>query len=492
MRARTSGHVFALSLASLSVGSLMASPLAAQVTTHPREMGLPTPESTRPDPSEHRLILTNGLTVYAAVDRAAPLVTLTAFIGAGHVDGVGGAAELIANTLRAHGPAGMGARDFQGALRAMAAEYAVMLGPEGIEIMLDVPAEDAPVAVALLADLLLKGPAISEDDLTSLRSRARPSQAGGAESGTVAYEGSLESAVDLFRHRILGSTRYRPTPSLGETEALNLGDARAYHERFFVTGNVVLAVAGSFEISTLRSSLEEAFGGMRSGSRNKREVSAAPPPAAGRRIFTYPADKLQGWLVIGHELPTVPLEDQAPLEVMNYILGGGHFDTRLFRAARDRRGLANDDSGFLEQSTAGPGTYSFRTGGRPETVRLLLHLTIEEIDIMRSQRVSEEELFVATGALADGVFAAGYRDGWATARTLAAEWSQYGSHDASASYQDRIRSVTIDDVLEVARRYMSPDRMQVVLIGPLDAINAAPSLEGEGALSEYGEVVRGR
>jgi len=479
-------------VASLPAVLLLATPASAQVTTHPREMGLPTPESTRPDPDDHRVALTNGLVAYGAVDRSAPLVTLTAFVGAGHVDGVQGAAELVVAGLRTHGPAGMAAGDFRRALRDMAADYSVVLGAERIEITLDVPAEDAGEALDLLAGLVLRGPSLSEDDLGALRARARASEMAGDASSPAAYEGSMGSAIELFRRQVLGGTSYGAEVPASEADALTLSDARAFHERFFVTGNVVVSLGGLIDTSPLEASLEGAFGGMRAGSRNEREAVAPSSPAPGRRVFTYPADKLQGWIVVGHDLPTVPLEDQAPLEVMNYILGGGHFDTRLFRAARDRSGLANDDSGFLEPSAAGPGTYSFRTGGRPEAVRLLLHLTFEEIEKMRSERVSEEELFVAKGALADGVFAARYRDGWATARTLAAEWIEHGSHEASASYQRRIRSVTIDDVLAAAREYMSPARMQTVLIGPLDAINAAPSMEGEGALADYGEVVRGR
>ena len=78
------------------------------------------------------------------------------------------------------------------------------------------------------------------------------------------------------------------------------------------------------------------------------------------------------------------------------------------------------------------------------------------------------------------------------ARTFAAEWLAHGNHEASETYQSRIRSVRVVDVLLVARRYLHPERMQVVLVGPIDAIEAAPTLEDEGALADYGRVVRRR
>jgi zinc protease len=418
------------------------------------------------------------------------MATLTAFIGAGYVDGPEGAAEALVHGLRTNGPAGMAPGVFHEALRSMTADYSVTLGPERIAIALDVPAEDAWPALALLADLTRRGPALSEEDLDALRRRAGPSGQSRDESRLGSYDESLVGAADLFRKRILGGTSYGREPTADDLSALTLADVRGFHRLFFVTGNVVLAAAGSFATESLHSALQESFSGMQSGPRFHRQAEATPTPSPTTQVFTYPADKLQGWLVLGHELPVVPQRDEAALQVMNYILGGGHFDTRLFQATRDRRGLTNDDSGFLEMNDDGPGTYAFHTYGRPEVVRLLLHLTLAEIERIRDEEVTEEELFVAKGALADGDFSARYRDGWATAATFASEWLADGSHEASATYQERVRSVTAADVLEAARRYLHPDRIQVILVGPIDAIRAAPGLEDEGALEDYGRVGR--
>jgi len=119
-------------------------------------------------------------------------------------------------------------------------------------------------------------------------------------------------------------------------------------------------------------------------------------------------------------------------------------------------------------------------------IRLLIELTLREIDRMRQSLVPEEELFVAQGALADGTFAAGYADGNATARTLAREWLLRGNHSASSAYQDRIRAVTREDVRAAAQKYLHPERMNIVIIGPIDAIRAAPQIEDERTLEEYG------
>jgi predicted Zn-dependent peptidase len=463
--------------------------VAAQVTPHPREMGLPDVRSPRPDPAEHRVALANGLTAYVAEDRTVPLLTVTAFVNAGYADGPDGAAEALAAAYRRGGPEGMGADAFHAAVRAMAAEYRVVLGPELLELTLDVPAEDGPAALALLVRLLSDGPDVVEADLATVRAAALDASAGGA--GGPSYEGSLDAATMLLRRHLLGGTAYAPSPDAAATSRLTADDVSSFHRRFFVGRNVTVAVGGAMDVTRAREGLG-ALERLPTGDRHLRGTAQAPPLPAERVLHAYPVDKLQGWLVLGSVLPVVPREDEAALEVMNYILGGGHFDTRLFREARDKRGLTNDDSGFLEPAVSGPGTYTFRTYGRPGAVRLLLHLTLAEIEKMRAAPVTEEELFVARGALADGVFAIRYRDGWATARSFAEEHARYGHLSGSDAYPERVRAVTAADVLRAARTYLHPERMTIVLVGPMEEIQAAPPIEGEGLLVSYASVVDGR
>ena len=149
---------------------------------------------------------------------------------------------------------------------------------------------------------------------------------------------------------------------------------------------------------------------------------------------------------------------------MNYILGGGHFDTRLFREARDKRGLTNDASGFMEFNTRGPGSYTFRTYGRHEVAQQLIDIVFAEIDRIRNELVSEEELFVAKGALIDGEFAMRFENGHAMARTMAEEHVRYGTLAHLARYVGRVDDVSAEDVRRAAQRYLNPERMIEVVV----------------------------
>lgn len=469
----------------------MAPVASAQDYTHPRQMNLPPSEFEPPDPTALQLVLPNGLVAYIAEDHTVPLVSMTAFVRAGTADDRNqGAAEVLRRMLQLEGPSTMTRDGFAAALKNMAADYRVTMTAELTEIRLEVPAEDTWGALLLLAETL-KLPNISAPALAQLQSQAGRRESASArasgESGPVLYEGSLDAAVRHFKEKLLAGHPYGEKPDAADYAALTVDQVRGFYRRLFVPGNTVLAIAGDFAAEEIRAACAQHF---ETWQRAPRPPAPAPVrlnlPTA-RRMFTYNTQTLQGWLVLGHELPPVPLEDEAALQVMNYILGGGHFDTRLFRETRDKRGLTNDDSGFLEPYWFGPGTYTFRTYGRPEVLHLLAELTLREIDRIRSEPVSEEELFVAKNALAEGEFEMWFENGEATARTYALEWLRYRNHQATAGYRSRVRAVTAEDVQAAAQKYLHPNRMQFVLIGPLEKIRQASYPEGTLRLQSIAE-----
>ena len=452
--------------------------LTGQVTPHPREMNLPEPAFERPDPDGMRLTLDNGLTAYVARDARAPLVTYTAYLGVGSGHGEPGEATELAAALR-RGPGEMAPGAFREALEGMAAVWSVTMRHEETEVVLEVGTDDGWEALELLA-ATLRAPAFQGAGAVA------PARAVAAEG--IDYASSLAGAVTLFENRLYRGHPFGRRATAAQTAAARNGGAAALHGRFVVPSNVTLAVAGDFDEATARARVRDAFGAWSAAARPDAtsfpEVSTSPP----RTVLTAEAAKLQGWIVIGHELPVVPPEDEAALHVMDYVLGAYHLDSRLFRESREKRGLTNDNSSFLEPGVRGPGSYSFRTYGRPEAVRLLVDVTFREMERIRETVPSEDEIFVAKGALVDGLWATRYATGLDAARSYALEWLRRGDHDASAGYPDRIRAVTPEQVRDAARRYIHPERMIVSVVGPLDRIREAPALEGEPALAAWGRV----
>lgn len=466
-------HTFLMSVPVL----LTAFQSGAQDYTHPRDMKLPAPTFRRPDPSPLQLRLPNGLVAYVVEDHTVPLVTIAALVRVGNGDETApGQAASLRRSLLA-GPAASGVDEFQRALRDMTADFQVSVGPDLTEVTLNVPVEDAPRALDLFIGLL-RQPRIAVASIPT--------------PPAVLTEGSMPVAVSLFEDVVFGERPYGnaiPGARAGED------DVAAFHRRFFVPGNVVLAVAGDIDATAMRQQLSKSLGdwrGPRPAPTRLPQPAVAQPATSGRVIHTYDVDKLQGWLVIGHELPVPPMADEAPLAVMNYILAGDHLAGRMFVEARDRRGLANDEIGHPEPRLRGPGTYTIRAAGRPESITRLIDIAFRQIDRIRSAPVTDEELTVAKGALADGEFAYQYRNGHSTALTLAREWAAYADHRRSATLPDRIRAVSAADVQAIAGKYLSPPRMQIVLVGPIAKIREAAAKGNHPPIEAFGVIRTGR
>ncbi len=439
--------------------------LAAQDLTHPMDMGLPESNYQRPNPVDYQLVLENGLIAYVAEADQVPLVTLSAFIRAGSVDdGQDGAAESLLDALRSSGPVGLSTDEFGTALKRMTAEYTVDMHDEWTEITLNIPVEDLARALPLFADII-RMPAISAGNIERASLTAKPAAHDlGGEAGPALYEGSLDAAVEHFYDVIYAGHPYGSRPDSEDFAELTVADVKAFHAAYFVPGNMVLAVAGDIDVDAINTAISELFS-KRSNSDVPGTVTMPAVTTANIAQHNFPANKLQSWLVFGHDLPQVPESGQAALEVMNYILAGGHLWTRMTIETRYRYGYTNDASGFVEDKWHGPGSYNFRSYSRPEVIEVIYDNMMDEIVRIRSEKVSAEELFVAKGALTDGSFQIQYLDGYKVARSFALERLRYRNHDRSASYVRRVRAVTADDVLAAARKYLRPDDMQIILVG---------------------------
>jgi zinc protease len=457
--------------------------VTAQQYAHPRDIRMAAPSFVRPEPAAYRQQIGDAV-AYIVEDRRVPLVTVSAFVRAGYVDGATpDIARGVERALRS-GPAALAPGAFDAELERMAAEWRVAMGPELTELSLDVPAEDAARAIELLV-ATLRAPRLATLPAGRPPSALRSDAATG-ESGAVLYEGSLQLAVDLFHEWLLGETPYAGFAARGAA----VDSITNFHRALFGPATTVFAIAGDIAAADARRALAGALAGWSGGRTPERRALPPLPRPAGREIRVYDTDRLQGWIVMGHELAPVPARDRAALDVMNYILGGGHFDTRLFRELRDKRGLANTGGGFPEANQHGPGSYTFRTYGRPEAIPQLIELTLAEIDRMQREPVTVDELAIAKGALADGAFPMRYADGYATARSLAEEWARHGDHDESTNYVERVRQTTAEQVLDVARRYIEPERFRIVVVGPISEIERAAQAAGVRRLDAFGTVVR--
>jgi zinc protease len=135
----------------------------------------------------------------------------------------------------------------------------------------------------------------------------------------------------------------------------------------------------------------------------------------------------------------------------------------------------------------------FRAGfqSRSETVARATAIVFEEIERIRTEPVENEELRNSIAYFV-GTFSRNFSSAASTAGLFASD--EYTGRDPSylAVYRDNIASVTVEDVLDAAQRYLDPDALVVLAVGNLEAILAGDPERPEYSLEEMisGEVVR--
>ena len=315
---------------------------------HPREMNFP-PLSFFP-PKATRTVLSNGIVLYLLEDPELPLVNISALIRTGSIydppDKVG-LAQLTATLLRTGGTAERTAQAINEELEFMAAEIEFYMNRESGGAFLSVRKQDLPRALAILAGLLMK-PAFDPAQLDLAkkkeveairRSNDNPEEIAYREFRKVLYEGNPRGQV----------------PSIESIENTRREDLIGFHKKFFQPNNMMLGVSGDFKREEMINALEEAF---RDWERSLVELPFIPIPSPRDKklIYHVPKNLPQSNILLGHLSLPLDHPDHIPLKVLNYILGGGGFSSRLTQEIRLNQGLAYAVGSFY-QARVGYGVF---------------------------------------------------------------------------------------------------------------------------------------
>jgi zinc protease len=147
---------------------------------------------------------------------------------------------------------------------------------------------------------------------------------------------------------------------------------------------------------------------------------------------------------------------------MNYILGGGGFTSRLMDNIRDNKGLAYDvHSGFAAQKEPGAFTITIQT--KNESANEVIAETLKEVRRMQTEPVSVKELNDAKAYLT-GSFPLRMDTSAKIAGMLTSIENFNLGLDYPRKYQGLIDSVTREDVQRVAKKYLHPDAMMIVVV----------------------------
>ena len=482
MRLRSS-VVLAVGLSLLAAGSASAQPIPA----HPTDLTYDLLAFTPPAAADHRHTLSNGVVTFVVEDHELPLVSVSVTVRTGSYldppDRVG-LASLTGSQMRAGGTSTMSAADLDDEAAFLAAQIGSRIGGTSGAANLNCLTKDLDACLDLFFDML-RHPGFDEDRLALAKSQAIQQMERRNDS-----TGSIEGRE--WSRLMRGDTHFSTRPRTRATvEAITRDDLVAFHRRYYYPGNFVFAVSGDVDTTAILAELERRMAGWAAGT---DPVPPVPAPDFTPRPGLYLVDKPdvnQGRVTIGHLGTTRDDPERYKLLVMNDILGGGGFSARLLTRIRSDEGLAYSASSSFGVGIYYPGVFQAGFQSRSETVARATAIVFEEIERIRREPVEAEELRNSIAYFVE-TFSRSFSSAASTAGLFASD--EYTGRDPAylTAYRDNIASVTAEDVLDVAQRYLDPDGLAILVVGNLEAMLAGDPERPEFSLGEMrsGEVVR--
>jgi zinc protease len=246
-----------------------------------------------------------------------------------------------------------------------------------------------------------------------------------------------------------------------EIEALNREDALAFYKRFYTPNNAVLVIAGDVSTDEVRTLAEQTFAKVpKVAEIAPRHRPQEPQPVAVRHVTLADPRVAQPAMHRAYLAPSSssakPGESEA-LEVLAFILGHGN-TSRLYRTLVEERGVSVGAGGFYSGSALDATQFGVYGSPKPGVTLPQLEDAIDGvIDNLLANGVTADEVERATSRLvAEAIYA---QDNQSTmARWYGAALTSGGSVERVQSWPDRIRAVTPDAVLTVAKTYLDKRR----------------------------------
>jgi zinc protease len=270
-------------------------------------------------------------------------------------------------------------------------------------------------------------------------------------------------AAVAFNKLLFGEGPYgHPSDGLSDTVSkLTPDEVRAFYHEHYLMGSAVIAVTGDVDAASIKGKIEQEFTGL-AGVVAVQAEPAAPVVAPGLHPDLIDRNVAQANLILGGSGIARSNPDFYKLQVMNYILGGGGFASRLMKVVRSKAGLAY---GIGSAFHAGkfPGAFLIVLQTKNRSSNEALKLILQQVHEIQDTPVSDAELHSAKKYLIGSFPMKLDRQSEIVSFMLETELYGLGT-DYAERYPRLIDAVTKADVQKVAQEYLHPDALNLVAV----------------------------
>lgn len=410
-----------------------------------------------------RTVLPNGVTVLAYANPSTKSVVVS-----GGLDGGGaihdsaersGLAVMTAAALMR----GTQTRDFQAlaaSLEDVGADFGVNAGVHGVSFGGKALAEDLPLLLDVMADVLRR-PVFPEEHVELLRREALTWLKYGLQD-------TRRQAARAFREALYHPSHpYHRSPrgTLETVPNLTAEMLREFHAQQYGPRGMTVVIVGNIDPAAMADLVQARVGDWQNPAQPPwLAAPSAPQPDGVRRVFVPIAGKTQSDVVLGVVGPARLSEDYQAVRMANSILGEFGMMGRIGENVRVRNGMAYYASSRVEGGH-GPGAWYIAAGVNPVNVERALELSLNEVRQMAEVYVTDEELD-DNRSYFTGRIPLQLESNEGVASMIASMEEFELGLDYLMRLPDLINAVTREDVMDAIRRYWIPDRYVVAVAGP--------------------------
>lgn len=419
-------------------------------------------------------VLPNGMKVYLLEDHELPLIRINAVIKVGSLyepEEMIGLASFTGALMRTGGAGGKSGDEIDEILEFLSAGISTGIGVDSGGASLDVLAKDFDQGLMLFSDILMR-PGFSEEKLDLLKKQ---------EIEGIRRKNDHPPAIVSreFGKLIYGAdSPYARESTIESVNKITRKDIQEYHAKFFHPNAIIFGVTGDFKSGEMIAKLTKAF-----GSWEKKEVEY-PPVKPVVTVFTpsvnlVEKDVSQAYIRLGHLGVKQDNPDYFALSVMDDILGGQAFTSRLFKEVRTRQGLAYGVGSAVIPGNSAPGLFFAYCQTMSGKTGKALSAILENIRKIREEPVSQEELKQAKDSFLNSFIFSFSNPSQIVSRQISLDYWGLPA-DFLEKFRENVSRVTADDVLRVAKKYIHPEGLTILVVGK--------SAEFDRPLSDFGPV----
>ncbi len=422
---------------------------------HVDHHSLPGPEDI------YREVLPNGIVILARSNFSSPSVTVSGYLRAGSLmdpDDKLGLADFATSALL-RGTEGHTFDELYNELESVGASIGFDSGMNSTGFHAHALVEDLPLILSLLSEAM-RTPKFPRAEVEKLRHHLL--------TGLAIREQDTADMADITFDEILykGHPYSRSEDGNPKTiKAITRADLVKYHKQAFGPRGMVLALVGAVEPKRAAAMVRRALGSWRNPA--QQGLPELPPlKVLAKTVKRHHviAGKSQADLVIGTNGPRRMDPDYLAASLGNSVLGQFGMMGRIGKSVRETSGLAYYAYSNISAGI-GPGSWTVSAGVNPSNVKKASDLVVNEFQRFVKEGVTQEELEDSKANFI-GRLPLSFESNAGVATALINIERYNLGLDYYRLYDGKVRAITRDEVLDVARKWIDPERLAIAVAGP--------------------------